>query len=259
MGERSGYSPGTFSWTDLGTTDVSGAKAFYTELFGWELEDMPTGDAGIYSMARLDGKYVAAIYEQYEDQRAQGIPPSWVSFITVDDIEARTAEAEMLGATILSPPLDVLDSGRMSLAGDPTGAVFAMWEPGNHIGAQVVNEPGALTLNELVTRDVPAAKDFYGALFGWTFDDVASGAYTSIKNEGNLNGGLMELAPEWGDVPSHWRPYFAVADCEASIATIKELGGQVMGPPIEVPTGRFAMATDPQGASFSVFQGELDP
>ncbi len=259
MGERTGYPPGTFSWTDLGTTDFAGAKTFYSELFGWELEDMPAGEGMVYSMARLGGKYVAAIYEQFDEQRAQGMPPHWLNFITVDDIEARTAEADRLGAAVLSPPLDVLDFGRTSLASDPTGAVFAMWQPGNHIGAQLVNEVGAMTINELDTRDVPAAKDFYGALFGWTFEDDPSGAYTSIKNKGNLNGGMIELGPEWGDVPSHWRPYFAVADCDASLAKIKELGGQVMVAATEVPAGRFAVVADPQGASFSLFEGELDP
>ena len=259
MGERTAYPPGTFSWVDLGTTDFAGAKSFYSELFGWTLEDMPAGEGMVYSMASLDGKYVAGIYEQNEDQRAQGIPPNWLSFITVGDIDACTAEAERLGAGVLSPPFDVLDSGRMSLVSDPTGAAFAMWQPGNHIGAQLVNVPGALTMNELDTRDVPAAKEFYGALFGWSFQDDPSGAYTNIKNGENLNGGMMELAPEWGEIPAHWSVYFAVADCEDSLAKIKELGGQVMVEPTEVPAGRFAVAADPQGAPFSLFEGELDP
>lgn len=259
MGERTGYPPGTFSWMDLGTTDFAGAKAFYAGLFGWELEDMPAGEGMIYSMARLHGKYVAGIYEQDEEQRAQGIPPNWLSYVTVDDIDARTAEAERLGAAILSPPIDVLDSGRMSLMSDPTGATFAMWQPGKHIGAQVVNVPGALTMNELDTRDVPAAKEFYRSLFGWTFEDVPGGVYTNVKNGDNLNAGMMELAPEWDDVPPHWRAYFAVDNCEDSLAKIKELGGQVMVEPTEVPAGRFAVVEDPQGASFSLFEGELDP
>lgn len=147
----------------------------------------------------------------------------------------------------------------MSLVSDPTGAVFSMWQPGNHIGAQLVNVAGAMTMNELDTRNVPVAKEFYRALFGWTFEDDPSGAYTNIKNSGNLNGGMMELAPEWGEVPAHWRVYFAVADCDGSLAKIKELGGQVMVAPTEVPAGRFAVVADPQGASFSLFEGELDP
>ena len=259
MGERTSYPPGTFSWADLGTTDFAGAKTFYSELFGWELEDMLAGEGFVYSMARLDGKYVAAVYEQMEEQRAQGAPPNWLNFITVDDVEARTVEAERLGATVLSPPLDVLDSGRMSVVSDPTGAVFSMWQPGNHIGAQLVNVPGAMTMNELDTRDVPEAKKFYRALFGWTFEDDPSGAYTNVRNGENLNAGMMELAPEWGEVPAHWRVYFAVADCDDSLAKIKELGGQVMMAATEVPAGRFAVVADPQGASFSLFEGELDP
>ena len=259
MGERTSYPPGTFSWTDLGTNDFAGAKAFYSALFGWELEDMPAGDGLVYSMARLDGSYVAGIYEQNEEQRAQGIPPNWMSFVTVDEIEKRTSEAERLGAAVLTQPFDVLDSGRMSLVSDPTGAMFAMWQSGNHIGAQLVNVPGALTMNELNTRAVSTAKEFYRSLFDWTFEDDPSGAYTSIRNGENLNGGMIELSPEWGDVPSHWRPYFAVADCDDSLATIKEQGGQVHVESVEVPAGRFAVVADPQGASFSLFEGELDP
>lgn len=259
MGERTSYPPGTFSWTDLGTNDFAGAKVFYSELFGWELEDMPAGGGMVYSMARLDGSYVAAVYEQDEKQRSQGIPPNWMSFITVDEIEACTSEADRLGGAVLSQPFDVLDSGRMSLVSDPTGAMFAMWQPGKHIGAQLVNVSGALTMNELNTRDVPAAKEFYRSLFGWTFEDDPSGAYTSIKNGGNLNGGMIELSPEWGDAPSHWRPYFAIADCDDSLAKIKKLGGQVHVASTEVPAGRFAVVSDPQGASFSLFEGELDP
>ncbi|MDQ3751499.1 MAG: VOC family protein [Actinomycetota bacterium] len=259
MGERTSYPPGTFSWTDLGTSDFAGAKDFYSELFGWELEDMPAGEGMVYSMARLDGSYVAGIYELDEEQRSQGIPPNWLSYVTVDEIESRTSEAERLGAAVVSPPLDVLDSGRMSLLSDPTGAMFAMWQPGKHIGAQLVNVPGALTMNELNTRDAPAAKEFYSSLFGWSFEDDPSGAYTSIKNGENLNGGMLELSPEWGDVPPHWRPYFAVADCDDRLAKIKELGGQVYVASTEVPAGRFAVVADPQGASFSLFEGELDP
>lgn len=256
MGARTEYAPGTFCWTDLGTTDVDGAKAFYTGLFGWEADDMPVGDGDFtYTMFRLGDKYVSAAYPQ----QAQGAPPNWLSYVSADDIDAKAATAKELGATLISEPFDVLDVGRQAVVQDPTGAVFALWEPRRHIGAALVNDVGAMGWNDLRTGDVPAAKSFYGDLFGWTFEGGDQIPYTTFKNGETMNGGVMEIQPEWGDVPPHWAPYFTVANCDASIVKAKELGGQVIAPPMDVPVGRFAGIADPQGAVFSIFQGEVDP
>ena len=264
MGERTAYAPGTFSWVDLSTTDVPGAKGFYGELFGWEAEDMPAGEAGTYTFFRLGGRDAAAVAQQREEERSQGIPPHWNSYITVDDLDARAARARELGGTVLAEPFDVLEAGRMAVVQDPTGAVFFLWEPKDHIGASVVNEPGAFTWNDLMTRDAESAKRFYADLFGWTTEDVPAGpggaAYSVIRNGDSTNGGLMQMDDEaFAGVPPHWNVYFAVARCEDTIETAERLGGQVVAPPMEVPVGRFAVIRDPQGASFSIFEGELDP
>jgi predicted enzyme related to lactoylglutathione lyase len=259
-GERTSYAPGTFSWVDLATTDVDSAKRFYGALFGWEAEDMPAGDAGVYTMFRLEGNFVAACYEQGADQREQGVPPNWLSYVTVDDVEARTVRARELGAAVLMDPLDVMDAGRLSVVQDPEGAVFAMWQPGRHVGAQVVNEPGALCWNELMTRDVERAKRFYGALFGWAWDDQTVPApYTTIVNGGRRNGGMVAITEDMGQVPPDWNVYFAVADCEAAVARAEKLGGTAVVPTTEIVGGRFAIVSDPQSAGFCLFAGQLDP
>src|SRR5947208_2317078 len=205
MGERTGYPPGTFSWVDLGTTDADGAKIFYGNLLGWEFEDMPVPDGPPYSMATVGGRTVAALYPKQDEQA----PPAWLSYVTVEDADATAARAAELGGTVISQPFDVLEAGRMAVLQDPTGAVFAVWQPRASIGAQLVNDVGSLTMNQLNTSDPEAAQAFYGALFGWTFQQVAGGeqAFWGIQNNERLNGGMMPVPAGW-EIPSHWIAYF---------------------------------------------------
>lgn len=255
VGERTSYTPGTFSWVDLATTDQESAKGFYGSLLGWEYEDMPMGDSQVYSMARLGGRDVTAIGPL---QGGDGVPPHWNCYVSVADADAAAARARELGATELAEPFDVFDSGRMAVIQDPQGAVISVWQPGRHIGARLVNEIGALCWNDLLSPDVPAAAAFYRELFGWDIDEApgAGGRYWSIRNGEIRNGGLMPMPP--GGHPA-WNLYFAVADTDASLTAVKELGGSTAMGPIEVPSGRFAVLRDPQGAVFSIVDGQLDP
>ncbi len=261
MGERTTYAPGTISWTDLATTDPEGAKAFYGALFGWEAIDEPA-DAGAHTMCRLRGHRVAGIHAQSEEQRLRGVPPHWLSYVSVDDLDASAGRVDSLGGALLVPPLDVTDQGRMALAQDPTGAAFALWEPRTHAGAGLVNEPGAMSWNQLNTRDIDTARSFYGDLLGWTTDEQEAPAgvtYYLIRNGQKLNGGMLQMIEEWGDISPHWMTYFAVEDCDAAVARVGELGGQVPVAPVDSPVGRFWVLSDPQGATFAVIAGRLDP
>ncbi|MGZ6313966.1 MAG: VOC family protein, partial [Candidatus Limnocylindrales bacterium] len=167
MGDRERYAPGTFSWTDLTTTDQDAAKEFYSALFGWEAIDNPVGNGIVYSTMTLDGKNVAAISPQPQQQRDAGVPPTWNSYVTVQSADDALARARELGATVHADAFDVLDVGRMGVVQDPQGAYFLVWEPKSHIGASLVNVPGALSWNELASPDPEASAGFYGALFGW--------------------------------------------------------------------------------------------
>jgi uncharacterized protein len=263
MGERTSYPPGTFSWVDLATSDAAGAKHFYTSLLGWATEDRPTGGGGSYTMCRLDGKDVAALSEQRADERSQGIPPHWNSYITVDDVDAMARRVQELGGNLLAPPFDVMDVGRMAVAADPGGAVFSMWQPRTHIGAALVNVPGAFTWNELATKDVEEAMRFYTALFGWATEVLEGGAYVTIRNGESTNGGIRPQGEQEAGVPPNWLVYFAVADCDESATKAGELGATALVPPMDVPVSagesRFAIIADPQGAAFGLFSGWLDP
>jgi uncharacterized protein len=256
MGERTSHPPGTFSWTDLATSDPDGAKRFYTHLFGWEVDDQPIpGDGGVYTMLRKDGKDVAALYQAQE-----GMPTFWGSYVTVESADSTAERAKELGGTVVMEPFDVMEVGRMAVIQDPTGAIVSAWEPRGSIGAQLVNVPGALTLNQLNTTDPQKAGEFYSALFGWRTEEVGGGeaSYWGIFLGDRVNAGMMGLDPG-GGVPPHWLSYFGSDDVDADAGRIGELGGQVMLRPMDVPGGgRITVAQDPQGAFFGLFAGRFD-
>jgi len=261
MGQRTSYTPGTFSWVELSTTAQDDAKQFFSGLFGWDYDDSPVGDDMVYSMAKVGGDYVGAISPQMEDERKMGVPPHWNNYITVDDADAIAARAGELGGNVLAPPFDVMEVGRMAVLQDPSGGVFCIWQPKQHIGAGLVNAPGALCWNELNTRDPEGAMAFYEGLLGWSFEkneQNAGGDYWMIHNGGNMNGGVRRMGDEMpAEVPAFWLPYFATESVADTLGKVESGGGGVMMPRTEFPQGALAVARDPAGATFALFEGEL--
>jgi uncharacterized protein len=256
VGERSEYTPGTFCAVDLAAADPEKGKAFFSGLFGWEYGEPYRG----WTACLLDGKIVAGIISQPDDQREEGKPSNWLSYVSVTDAEADAGRAVDLGGTVLAQPTDVGEGGRVAVIADPQGAVLGMWQPIGFAGAQMVNEPGALTWNQLNTSDPEAAIAFYTELFDWTTEapEGGEGAFWSFKNsEGWLNGGVSELPP--GDAPPNWTPFFASADLKRHEARVTELGGAALSPILPVPAGELIVAHDDQGAVFGLFAGEFDP
>jgi predicted enzyme related to lactoylglutathione lyase len=249
------YAPGTFCWADLGTPDAAAAKRFYTGLFGWGFEDRPSGPDTTYTMFTLEGRSIAALYQQ--DPQPSGAPPHWLSYICVESAEDIARRTTALGGTVLVEAFDVLDVGRMAVIQDPSAAVVALWEPRRHVGAGIVGEPGSMCWNELATTNASAAGRFFSELLGWTRDERRIGptSYT-VFERGDANvGGMIEIGSDWGPVPPHWLVYFAVADCDASTERAHELGATVKVPPSDIPgVGRFSMLADPQGAGFAVLR-----
>ena len=254
MAKRTEYAQGTPNWVDLQTTNQSAAKEFYASLFGWSYDDAPMpGDGGVYSMAMLNGETVAAIAPM-PPGAPDGMPPMWNTYIAVDDVDAAVDKVGPAGGQVLIPAFDIGDAGRMAFVADPTGPPVALWQANRHIGATLVNEPGALMWNELITDEADAALAFYEAVVGLTYStmEMAPGQnYTVLKAGGKDVGGCM--APPMPDVPNHWHVYFAVDDADASAAKAAAEGGQVVVQPFDIPSvGRSAVLTDPQGAMFSV-------
>lgn len=262
MGKRTQYAPGTFCWVDLGTSDPAGAKSFYGELFGWQAEDIPAGEGMTYTMLRQDGDQVAALYQLGPQQHEQGVRPHWMSYVSVEDADTTAGKARELGGTVQADPFDVLEAGRMTHVQDPTGATVAIWQPRGHIGATRVNEPGCLSWNELLTPDLEAATEFYSDAFGWETEPIDTGGGPQmrlIRNAGSMNGNITALGGQQGGAfPPSWVPYFAVVSTDEACRRIGDLGGEVMLAAMDIPAGRIAVARDPQGATFALFEGELD-
>jgi predicted enzyme related to lactoylglutathione lyase len=244
MSEREGYAPGVPCWVDTWQDDADAAAAFYTGLFGWEAA------RGEYSLFKLRGRDVAGL-----GSPLQGAP-GWTMYVWVDSADETAAKAQAAGGTIAAEPFDSLDGGRMAVIADPAGAVFAVWELGEHRGAQLVNEPGAWSISGLSTPDPAACAAFYGDVFGWTTDSF--GDYSMFRLAGYVGGEPTQPVPRDvvaamspGDQAA-WTPDFWVSDADAAAARAGELGGQVVMRPFDTPVGRTAVLADPAGAMFSV-------
>lgn len=261
-----GYQHGLFSWADISSPDPAAGSAFYAALFDWQAEDQhdPEGNY-IYTMFSQDGKSTAGMGPQPAEVAEHGMPPMWNSYITVDDVDATIAKWVAAGGSVLMPAMDVMTAGRMAFVADPEGAVCALWQAGDHVGAQVFNKPGAISWNELNTRDAEAAKTFYGEVLGWEFEAFAGEGptYWLIKLPGkeqgdplsgdDYNGGILTMDASFpAEVPASWLLYISVADADAAVSKVTELGGNVVAPAMDTPAGRIAVVADPQGGMLAL-------
>ncbi len=253
MPEVTSYATGQPTWADVTSPDVDAAAEFYTELFGWEAEKDPRPEAGGYTMFSRNGKHVAAASPPQQD----GIPPHWTVYLASDDVDATATRIREAGGTVLAEPFDVFDSGRMTVATDPDGAAFGVWQAASHIGSQLAKEPGTMNWAEVQTHDRSAAQPFYEQVFGYaseTMDMGPSGEYVVFNVNGQAAAGLVEIRSDWGDgVPSNWSVVFEVPECDPAVAKAQELGGTLLHGPADIEgIGRFAVVADPWGAVFQV-------
>jgi predicted enzyme related to lactoylglutathione lyase len=258
MPVRTSYTQGTPNWVDLQTSDQDAAKAFYSGVLGWTYDDQPMPEGPVYSMAMLGEHSVAAIAPQPPEMLAAGAPPMWNTYLAVDSVDDAVARVEAAGGKVAMAPFDIMDAGRMAFVMDPAGAAVALWQANQHIGATLVNEPGTVIWNELITTD-PGVVAFYADVLGLTTStmDMGDGEYTLFEAGGQMVGGTT--APQMPGAPNHWHVYFAVADADATAAKATELGGSVLAEPFDTPVGRMAVIRDPQGAVFSIMKPAPQP
>lgn len=259
MPTRDRYEPGVPNWIDLATTDVAGAKAFYSGVFGWTYDDLDAGDGATYSMAQIGGRNVAAIASQQRELTEAGVPAHWQMYVNSPDVDAATAKVAAAGGTVLAGPFDVMQAGRMSVVADPSGAVFQLWQASGNIGAELVNEHGAFIWSELITPDPQAVAAFYETVTGLRLISADPGdgsSYDGFTLDGTVATMLAgTMAPMMPGMPPVWNVYIGSDDVDATAAKVQELGGSVMAPPMDIPVGRMAVLVDPQGAVFSTFKG----
>jgi predicted enzyme related to lactoylglutathione lyase len=243
---KTSYQPGEPIWIDLGTPDLDASITFYGSLFGWTAEKGPE-EFGGYTTFLLDGKKVAGLMPLMQE----GQPPVWTSYICTDDADRTTAAVSAAGGTVHAPPMDVGTLGRMALYTDPAGAFFGVWQPREHIGAELSDSEGTFTWTELSTRDQKAVHPFYEAVFGWT--PRIDAGYTEFQLGGTSVAGCMDM-PDMvpAEVPSYWMPYFAAADPEATASQVVPLGGTALVPLMDFAGGRFSGVQDVHGSTFGL-------
>lgn len=256
MPEVTGHAPGSFCWVDLSTTDAEASRSFYSRLLGWTAIDNPVGEGMVYSMMQKNGMNVCGLYEMGPDM--EGVHPHWSSYISVPDVDAAVEKVAAAGGSLIMGPGDVFEAGRMAFASDPAGAAFGLWQPREHIGAQLIYSPGSLGWNELYTCDTEAAAAFCASVFGWgrsvTHPDPQGGQYHEFTNGESPVGGMRQIKPEWGEVPPNWSVYFCVDDCAASLELAESMGAAVVLPLTQVDNIRFVFLKDPQEIYFGLAQ-----
>jgi predicted enzyme related to lactoylglutathione lyase len=237
---------GTPSWVDLGVPDLDRALQFYGAVFGWDF-DVGPAEYDRYTMCLLRGRRVAAIFEVHDPSR-RGF---WQVYLATDDCDRTAERARKAGGTLLMEPMDVMGDGRMAVVRDPVGARFALWEGRAHHGAEVVNEPGSLVRNDLVTPEPAPAREFYAAVFDFTLDgnpDLPDANFTFLRRpDGHEVGGIMGMP---GSV-SAWSTTFEVAGTDEAVQRALEVGGLSDGAK-DFLYGRLATITDPFGVEFTV-------
>jgi predicted enzyme related to lactoylglutathione lyase len=253
MSERTSYEVGAPSWVDLSTPDLQDALRFYGGLFGWDFQNAGE-EAGHYNQALVRGKRVAGI-----GPAQPGGPPLafWTTYLASSDVEAHATAIRDAGGQIAFGPVDVFGQGTMLVASEAGGAMFGIWQPGAHHGSELVNENAAPAWSELYTRDLEASMRFYGAVFGYEYDDLPElpGAYKLVKVGGTVVAGMFQMTAEMGELPPFWLSYFQLDDVDAGFAKARELGGELVSEPRDSPYGRWATARDPQGGTFALSRG----
>jgi uncharacterized protein len=244
-----------FVWHELMSNDKEKSLEFFTNLFGWTVEDRDM-DGFIYPMLTNKSETFAGAVDL---DKSDGLPSHWISYISCDDVDEFCAKATDMGATIGVPPMDIPGVGRFAVVGDVQGAYFTPFKDTS--GQEMPELPPAertVAWNELMTSDPEAAANFYAKMFGWKVQvmDIGTGPYRIMSDGDEMVAGIGQ-APQ--DMPvSAWVIYFQVSDADATLASVTELGGTVLVPAMDIPTvGRIAWATDPAGATFAIMQPEF--
>lgn len=247
MTVKTSYAPGEPIWVDLGSPDVDASRAFYGELFGWTA---PPGDEqfGGYTSFEVDGHRVAGLMPLMSPEQ----PPAWSCYVCTADAQKTTELVEQAGGTVIAPPMAVGDLGSMAVYVDATGAFVGVWQPGQHLGAELVAQEGTLEWIELTTPDLSGAKAFYERVFGWGVSE--SPDYDEFQQDGTSVAGLMAPPPGAPEGLSAWMPYFTAGDPGAQADRAASLGGTVLVPAREFPGGVFAVVQDPHGATFGLLE-----
>ena len=253
-----GTPKGRFVWFDLMTKDAQGATAFYTETIGWKTQ---TWEGPMdYTMWVVGEQPVGGVMPLPKE--AEGVPPHWIGYAKVDDVDAKVALVKELGGTVHRPGDDIPEVGRFAIVADPQGATFALFSSLRDDDQIDPSTPGAFSWSELNTTDYEAAWKFYSKLLGWDptsdFEMGEMGTYKMFTHAGGgqKSMGGMSNAAKAMNMPAHWLYYVTVDDIDAAVSRVKSQGGKILNGPMDIPgevESKIAQCMDPQGAAFALY------
>ncbi|MCW7941215.1 hydrolase [Streptomyces hygroscopicus] len=252
---------GTPCWADAMFSDLEGAKRFYGDVLGWTFGES-SAEYGNYTQAYADGKAVAAVVPPMPGQEGHS---AWCLYFASPDSAATARKIRDNGGEVLMEPMQVGDFGTMTLARDPSGAVFGLWQAGTHEGFEARGVPGAYCWAEVFTREPEKSDAFFPAVFPYRAKQIDDAAvdFRIFELDGGPVLGRMKMTDDFPpEVPPYINVYFAVDNCDAAVERATKQGGVLRFGPLDSPFGRFAALSDPQGANFSVIdvtttQGEM--
>lgn len=247
------------AWVDLATSDAEAARDFYSRLFGWEMEVSDDPQYGGYATAKVPGggeNSAGGIGPKQDPNQ----PNAWSLYIGTSDVDALADKITQAGGTVVAPPFDVGDQGRMAVFQDPSGAFISAWQAAQ-MSQFAFDRPNTFGWAELNARGVENVVPFYEKVFGWTTRlsefDPSLPPYREFRMGDQSIAGAWEMNPQIPpEVPSYWQIYFNVDDVDATHAKALSLGATEMLPPQDFPGGRFSILSDPQGASIALLKTE---
>jgi len=244
---------GKVVWHDLNTRDPAKAKAFYGELFGWQVRSREMG-AHKHDFFYLGEEGFGCLLKQDPKDK---MPAHWLGYVQVDDLDAAVKRALRGGGSAPVPRMAITDKDAFAVLADPLGAVFAAYFTSNALPPGYPKQgPGFFCWEELLTTDPKRMLGFYGEVFGWTNEamEMPMGTYFVLKSGDAPVGGVMQMPPGVA-APPHWLSYVAANDVDKTAAKAAKLGGKQHVAPTDIPDiGRFSVLADPQGAEFALYK-----
>ncbi|MEM8487181.1 MAG: VOC family protein [Bacteroidota bacterium] len=253
--------PGQFVWHDLMSNTPEESTKFYQRIFGWDLEVAHMGEAiGDYTMFKHDDTTIGGVVGL---DPAHGVPSHWISYISVDDVDAACKSTEHAAGTVAVPPFDIPNVGRTAVLADPTGAYFSPYtETSDESFTPPAPAVGLFNWHELMSTDIEKAKSYYTALVGWSIGSMEMqdppDTYWMFQHGDQPVAGAIQMPAAAGeDAVSNWLPYIGVANVPESAKKTKELGGTIHVPPThmrEPSTVHFAVLGAPDGSMFGIVE-----
>ena len=242
-----------FVWHDVMTTDVDAAEDFYAKVVGWQVKDSGV-DGPRYTLLMDGERRVGGIMPRPED--ASQVPPMWMGYIGVNDVDAKAKEVEAAGGKVHRGPQDIPGIGRFAVVADPHGAGFIIFQPNGEGQPEApFMAPKTIGWNELHAGNLDEAWTFYEKLFGWQKleeHDMGGFTYRTFGTGGDMGIGGMMTKMESAPYP-YWAYYISVADFDAAVQRVRDNGATVLAEPMQVPGGIWICpAQDPQGAYFNL-------